>query len=309
MQASGRVCTLKPNRIGLAFIALAIVMLLAAINYGNNLVFFISFLLIALMGNSAWQTRRQLRACTLHLGDIPPRHAGDSGSWSIRIESSMTNPALAIRPVEDESSTALVRNVQPGVPCICPLSLAPHARGYVPAPDIEIATNYPIGLWTARCRFTPSTVMQWVYPRLQGTLPLPGTAGDDTSNEHPNPMPHTQTEFDHLRAYVPGDPLAHVAFKQWAKTGNLLTRQHAAEPDNGGEYLLDFNQVPGNTEERLEQLAVWVTWLNAHQERYILRLPGQPDLSGPGLGQQRLCLEALTRFRPPPIGMTEGRGS
>ncbi|ANJ66404.1 hypothetical protein A9404_02525 [Halothiobacillus diazotrophicus] len=309
MQASGRVCTLKPNRIGLAFIALAIVMLLAAINYGNNLVFFISFLLIALMGNSAWQTRRQLRACTLHLGDIPPRHAGDSGSWSIRIESSMTNPALTIRPLDDTPAPTLIRNVQAGVPCPCSLTLASRSRGYHSAPDVEIATNYPIGLWTARCRFSPSGVMQWVYPRLHGSLPLPGTAGENKSPEHPNPAPLTQTEFDHLRAYVPGDPLAHVAFKQWAKTGNLVTRQHAAESGIGREYVLDFNQIPGQTEQRLEQLAAWIVELSVHQAPYILRLPGQPDHPGLGAEHQRRTLEVLTRFRLAQHPYTQGEGS
>jgi hypothetical protein len=71
---------IRPRRFALGLAVITGAMLLAAINYGNNLIFLIAFMMIALMVNSAWQGWRALSAVTARV--IPPemRPAGTPGS-------------------------------------------------------------------------------------------------------------------------------------------------------------------------------------------------------------------------------------
>jgi len=300
MAVAAKQCSLKPNWIGLAFIVLAIAMLLAAINYGNNLVFFISFLLISLMGNSAWQTRRQLKSCQIHTGAIPPRYAGEPGIWPVVLESALNNPAIAIRIDEDGAQAPLIQSVLIGMQVEISLTLAPSVRGWHAAPDIMIGTNYPIGLWTAQCRIVTPQTRQWVYPRPRGNQPLPCAPQAETTPQ-PAAMTTAQddTHFDHLRPYVPGDPMSRLAFKQWARTGQLVTQHWVGTLGRTQEITLDYSRMSGDHEVRLEQLAQWIERLSQTQDCFVLRLPGQMERRGSGAGHRRDCLEALTVFQTP----------
>lgn len=297
MAIDHRHCSLRPNRIGLAFIVLAIAMLLAAINYGNNLVFFISFLLISLMGNSAWQTRRQLNGCRIQTQAIPASFAGDTGIWPVVLTSTLNNPALTILVRDGGMEAALNRSVMAGSPTRCTLPLAPRIRGRHPAPDIQIGTNYPIGLWTARCRVSSPECPRWVYPQPRGHHPLP-PAPNASEGAKPQRRIDDETEFDHLRPYVPGDPFNRLAFKQWAKTGLLVTQHREADSKMSGKYIIDYNDVPGGIETRLEQMALWIENLSQRRLSFTLRLPGHGDRVGKGDRHRQACLEALAVFRP-----------
>lgn len=299
MRTSATRCTLRPNRIGLGFIVLAIAMLLAAINYGNNLVFFISFLLIALMGNSAWQTRRQLKSCHVSAKEIPRRFAGALGAWPLVLHSDLNNPAIGVRLDEVDATEALTLSVLVGVPTTVSLPLAPRLRGRHRVPKIILSTHYPIGLWTAQCRLSVPTMIQWVYPKPQGDRPLPQGTGPGSVTSTPH---QADTHFDHLRPYTSGDPFNRLAFKQWAKTGQLVTQHWVGEHGDDQNHILDYDRLGGDPEARLEQLAQWIEQLSDQNQLFSLRLPGQADQKGQGPAHRQQCLESLTVFREPPPG-------
>ncbi|HQT42747.1 MAG TPA: hypothetical protein PLD79_02050, partial [Halothiobacillus sp.] len=115
---------------------MAIAMLLAAINYGNNLIFFISFLLIALMGNSAWQTHRQLKGCDIAVRGIAARYAPRPGSWALKLDSKLQNPAITLRA---EGAEPLVLAVSAGKSILVNLPLPALPRGRHRTPTIILS--------------------------------------------------------------------------------------------------------------------------------------------------------------------------
>ncbi|MHB8920000.1 MAG: DUF58 domain-containing protein [Halothiobacillus sp.] len=288
--------TLKPNKIGVGFIILAIAMLLAAINYGNNLVFFISFLLIALMGNSAWQTHRQLKGCDIAVRSIAARYAPRPGSWAIKLDSKLQNPAITLCT---EGAEPLVLAVSAGKSILVNLPLPALPRGRHPAPTIILSTHYPIGLWTAEKCWNFPTHPQWVYPEPRGDAPLPHSVHPTGKAEPQAALFGGDEYFDHLRAYVAGDNLSRIAFKHFAKTGQLVTQHWENEHRNSGEIRIDFNELSGNLEEKLQQITQWILWLSAKQTPFTLLLPGQAEMSGTDATHQKNCLEALASFRAP----------
>lgn len=286
---------LKPNKIGFGFIALSIAMLLAAINYGNNLVFFISFLLMALMGNSAWQTRRQLKSCRIQALNPPPRFDGEDGKWPLQIESDLNNPSILARAGEAEPLTI---SLAAGQVELVTLPLSPMPRGRYAAPDAVLSTRYPIGLWTAECRWSSLPHWQWVYPKPMGEAPLPTTALPAHAEDVDVSLQSGDDQFDHLRPYVPGDTFSRIAFKHYAKSGQLVTQHWQSSDAVHDEIILDYSTLTGGTEARLQQLARWILSLAADHHAFTLKLPGEPDRQGADAVHVTKCLEALTLFSP-----------
>ena len=286
---------LRPNKIGFGFIALSIAMLLAAINYGNNLVFFISFLLLALMGNSAWQTRRHLKSCQIQPLSPPPRFDGEVGAWPIQIESSLTNPSIHAQAGEAEPLTL---NLTAGRTELVELALHPMPRGRYATPDVVLSTRYPIGLWTAETRWASLPYWQWVYPKPVGEAPLPTNVLPAHAENADVSLQSGDDQFDHLRTYVPGDALSRIAFKHYARSGQLVTQHWQSSEAIHDEIILDYGQLTGRTEVRLQQLARWILTLAADQRPFTLKLPGEADRQGADSTHVTRCLETLTLFSP-----------
>lgn len=290
---------IRPNKIGLGFIALAIAMLLAAINYGNNLVFFISFLLLSLMGNSAWQTRRHLKSCQIQPLNPPVRFDSEDGAWPIHIESRMNNPSVLIQTLSQRKQTPpLQLNLAAGQIKRIELPLLPMPRGRYAMPDVVVLTRYPIGLWTAQARWACIEHMQWVYPKPEGDLPLPTHAKPAQAELAAAARSSGDEQFDHLRAYVPGDALSKIAFKHYARSGQLVTQHWESNEAANEKIILDYNALSGSTEARLRQLTRWVLWLSADHRPFTLKLPGIADQQGMDSTHVTRCLEALTLFSP-----------
>lgn len=288
---------LRPNKIGFGFIALSIAMLLAAINYGNNLVFFISFLLLALMGNSAWQTRRYLKSCAIAPLTPPPRFEGEKGIWPVQIESRLNNPSILAQAGHAEPLTL---NLTAGQRVRIELPLTPMPRGRHTTPAVILSTRYPIGLWTAQTHCPSTPHWEWVYPKPLGEAPLPTNVQPAHAKDADVSLQSGDDQFDHLRAYAPGDALSRIAFKHYARSGQLVTQHWQSSETKHDEIILDYNQLTGSTEVRLQQLARWVLSLGADHRPFTLKLPGEADRHGAGSSHVTRCLEALTLFSPSP---------
>ncbi len=290
---------IRPNKIGFGFIALSIAMLLAAINYGNNLVFFISFLLLALMGNSAWQTRRHLKSCQIQPLSPPPRFDGEAGAWPVQIESSLNNPSIHIQAInQNGEAEPLTLNLTAGRTERVELPLPPMPRGRYATPDVVLSTRYPIGLWTAETRWASLPHWQWVYPKPVGEAPLPANVLPAHAENADVSLQSGDDQFDHLRTYVPGDALSRIAFKHYARSGQLVTQHWHSSEAIHDEIILDYSQLSGNTEMRLQQLTRWILSLAADHRAFTLKLPGESDRHGADSTHVTHCLEALTLFSP-----------
>lgn len=285
---------IRPNKIGLAFILLAITMLAAAINYGNNIIFFISFLFVSLLINSAWQTWRSLAAAQVSIHPIPPHFAGDTTHTTLRVQASLPNPAvtLVLDEVEIQPLGWATGESEHQI------SLPPYPRGAHPAPRWQLTSRFPLGLWTATRTLPAELALHWVYPRRIGSHAYSFVATPGDTSDAPLAAVGEE-EFDHLRPYHPGDPLSRIAFKSYARTGQLVSQQWAGQAQmNPGLPLLDFASIPGNTEQRLSQLSAWIDERAEGNRPFILRLPGQPDRVGHDSAHRLACWQALARFEP-----------
>lgn len=288
---------IRPRRFGLGVLAVTAAMLIAAINYGNNLIFLLAFAMLALIVNSAWQGWRALGS--LRVAPHPPemRPAGATGDWALQLSSRPGLPAVGLS-LDDHSVTPV--SLPPGETTIAALVLPPAPRGYLPLPDVTISSRFPLGLWEIERRLVPD-LGQWLYPApVEEPSHAVRPADESTTGGRHQP----DGDPTHLRAYQPGDPLRRIVFRHYAKTGRLVSRQTEGEAQPQEPIVIDYDHYRGPRETRLSAMTARLFALAEADEPWTLRLPGVRPVSASGNGirarrAQREALRELARFGRP----------
>jgi len=288
--ASRRIYIL-PTRAGFGFGVLALVMLLAGLNYANSLALLLTFLLVATMlvgMHDCHATLRSLRVLELRTGEC---FATASAALQFQLENDAPVPRLALQldcGGELAPAFALAAGSQMAVHC----HFTPARRGRERLPRVQLSTSAPLGLFRAwTWLYLDSEVL--VYPHPAGARALPHSAdlrvGLDQSGSS------GEEEWAGLRPYQPADGLKRVAWKLVARGGPFLVAQYQGA--SGPSRQLDFNALTDlDTEARLSQLTAWVLECDQSGEPYGLKLPGLEIPLGGGPAQRRATLQALALF-------------
>jgi uncharacterized protein (DUF58 family) len=280
-----------PTRAGVAFGALLLLMLLAGLNYANSLALFLTFLLAAFALVVMQQCHRNLLGVQVVSVSAPAVFAAGPGALHV----TLANGSRLARPH--------LEGCLPGEPYVVvdlpahgrqllTLPLPALRRGIVRVERLRLATSHPCGLFRA-WTWVHTPIQMWVYPRPQGSLPMP-LQGGQKPGKHPRPESGAE-EWAGLRPFRHGDSPRSVDWKAYAREGALLVKQYGHESSE--LRLFDFGQLRiADTEARLSQLARWVVDAEAHEERYGLILPAArlPPARGPE--HRHRCLVALASF-------------
>lgn len=193
----------------------------------------------------------------------------------------------------------------PGAQIRVLIALVPMRRGVLHFESTVMQRPDPLGLVNALCVLgNPGTLL--VLPRRYrvpdlalgsqrryqpGGLNLAGSVGDSR-------------EFLSLRDYCAGDPLRHIHWRSWARTGRPIVRQFHDEFFNRQALILDTFAEGGAAFEDAVSLAASFI-LNRHESDALtdLLLVGARALqahSGRGLGSTARLLELLACAQPAP---------
>lgn len=284
---------MRPRRFGLGILVVTAAILVAAINYGNNLIFLLAFIMLALMINSAWQGRRALASVQIRALPPPMRPANTHGELTVSLVSRPGLPALRLGL--GDTSDAVITNLAPGERKTVELGLPPAPRGFLRVPGITLRTDYPLGLWQMEYRHQPR-IGQWLHPAA-----IEGPLRDDHQSTVENHGDDDVSDGDptQLRDYQPGDPLRRIAFHHYAKTRRLVSRQVEGESRPAEPMLIDYHHYLGSQEDRLSAMTRDLRALSQADKPWTLRLPRQLPVSAQGAAGRtplRQALERLARF-------------
>src|SRR5690606_16451787 len=107
-----------------------------------------------------------------------------------------------------------------------------------------------------------------------------------------------EEDFAGFRRFQAGDSPRHVAWKAYARSGELYSKQFAGA-DTSSQWL-DYDEIPAtDVERRLSVLARWIVDADRTGRDYGLRLPGTEFPPAHGDAHRHRCLEALALFEAP----------
>lgn len=287
-----------PSRHGFLFAAVLLMMLLGAINYLLSLGFMLTFMLVALAFNGMLYTFRNLARLRVSAGRVQPVFAGESAMFILTLANSEDYPRYAIGIARERLARdgATYTDVPPRGSADLAVRIPAEHRGKLYPGRLTLYTRYPLGLYYA-WSYVHADVACVVYPRpAPAGLPLPeavSAAGSGMTGGHGH------EDFSGLRAYRPGDPPRHVAWKAAARGQGLFTKQFSGQAAR--EVWLAWEWLPPrmDVEEKLSCLTRWVLDAHAQQLSYGLRLPGMDIALGSGEAHRHRCLEALALFESP----------
>ncbi|HEX5277502.1 MAG TPA: DUF58 domain-containing protein [Fluviicoccus sp.] len=279
------------TRYGGFFALLLLCLFIAGINYANNLLLGMCFLLGSLSVIAIHHTYGNLSGLRVETRGAIPAFAGELAGFTIRL----SNPdkriyySLSLHwadAVEDIDRIDQSREVT--------LYLRAGARGRFHPPRLRINTTYPLGLlraWT----WLELDMSAIIYPAPIASEVMPVGEGSTEDAAESRRRRAGQEDFEALRTFVPGDPLAHVSWKHLARGQGMLVKTYS-EPVSGSDTL-DYAALHGmDRENRLSRLAWWVERLHQQQQPYALKLPGRLIPVSQGTAHRGECLEALALF-------------
>ncbi len=283
---------IMPTRIGMYFAFLIVAMVMAGINYQNSLVFALAFLLASLFMVAMLHTYRNLSGLTLSAGGGRSAFAGEDAEFTVvltrmgdRVYEALylgwNTKLLSEADLVEEEEVRIKSYVET------------KRRGRLNPGRMLIQTFYPLGLFRA-WSWVDLDMRTIVYPRpiAGGTLPSSTTTSDE---EGELVLREGAEDFYGLREYQPGDPIRHIAWKAYARSEKLITKQYAAYADK--RVWLDWDHFAGlDRESRLSRLCHWAVQLHATHDEYGLKLPGLEIQPSRGDDHHESILTALALF-------------
>lgn len=277
-----------PTKPGLFFGFITFLMLVASLNFNNNMGLMMTFLLVGLAQVAMYRVFFNLKSLTIESVTTKPVFAGEKAIFSIHLTSIESKYDICIE--KNKSKQQLLELPAEQVKSIqCQLTTT--TRGWIICGKIKIYTSYPFGLFFAWI-WTNLDTKCLVYPTPENSPPaLPFHAQSEGKT---NVIIHGD-EFHGLKPFQSGDSMRLIAWKRTAQTGELISREF--QQNQGEKLLLDFSQILlKDTEQKLSRLTAWVLLAKQQQLDYCLKLP--QFNSGFGYSNQHHldCLKALALF-------------
>ncbi len=289
--------TTRPTRVGYILFISIFAMLVASTNYGNNMAYILTFVLMGIVPVSFLGTRNNLKGLEIQNVMPQPAFAGSRVRFTMELHNSLSGHRHGIYLTFPGATSAADLfgpfDVAPHSSTTAEITIPAEHRGRFSLSDIIILTIFPLGLYRAWTPL-PASKTYIVYPKPGGYLPWPEpeihTEGDGEGS-------HLKggDDFVGTRPYRLGESMRHIDWKAVARGRPMSVKEFTG--GGSGQLWFDFTNV-GNldTEERLSQLTRWVLEADERGSFFGLRLGGKIIDLGSGSGHTLKCLGALALF-------------
>ncbi len=296
-QLTARDIYILPTKEGLIFALLVLLLLSAAINFNNSLIFFCTFLLAGIGIISMHMTQQNLLNLQFSSGHIKPVFYGQHLAIPLMVSqyskknTTGSRYSIAVQFARQASSCQELTDVPADDKVSLTLSALTTERGYFELPPISISTLYPLGLFRAWSNIQLSSDAV-IYP--QPAKPQPHQAQAGENNEGQGTMGRGFDDFSGFKSYQPGESLKHIHWKAYAREQGLLSKTFCG--GNNQHYWLDWQDLKGDEETRLSLLCRYIIDAEQRGEHYGLILPGKRIAIAQGEAHYHHCLKALAVF-------------
>ncbi len=282
-----------PNRNTIGLGAVLLGMWYAGASQSNGAAYLLCFMLVGIAIVSAVHAWANLRGIAIEADPIRPVFAGEEFVVKLHARSEQHRPRFGVKVrARGAARPAELGTVPAESSAAAELAVIAKQRGFYPALRVEIASNYPLGFFTASRR----VVIQqphFIYPEPTGARPLPVSPAP---SRHARDGHRTEgDDFGGVRAWRAGESQRHIDWKAAARGQPLLVKQWFGDTDKTlhfeWEMLSDLD-----AEARLSQLARWIVMAERGGASYGLRLPGFTGKPSRGEAHYHTCLRALAQF-------------
>ena len=285
-----------PSRSGLALLSLLLVQLLIAINYENNLVYALVFLLATVMVITIHLTFANLYLITITGIQNTPIFLEESGAVLLKVTTRSHRRYDVL--FKNGDTQALLQHIDPLDSSVVSITVTPTKRGLFNLGRLRVETEYPFGLLQCWSWIDVGKPL-WVYPR---PLTPPVISQSEASTSENSAIAPSQSGDDlyAFRPYRSGDPIKNIHWPSVARGGEPQITVMASN-SWGDPQTLDFDDYPGvDVETRLSWLCARVLAASRENLTYGLKLPLMNLAPSSGTHHRDKALVMLAQFEQNP---------
>jgi uncharacterized protein (DUF58 family) len=282
-----------PTRLGVGYAALLFAMLLAGLNYANNLALALTFLLAAAGWVAMHACHRNLKGLSITPAGTRAPFAGAAAEFAFTLAAPAAHEDIVLVAGGRRAGAA---SVAPGRAALARVQLPTSRRGRVRLGRLRLESRFPLGLFTAWTWLHPD-VDCLVYPRPAAAGAAGPPPAADAGAAHDG-RARGEEDFAGLVPFRPGDAPRRIAWKAWARGGELQVKAFTGAAR--APVMLDLEDAPGtDLEARLARLARWIVDAERRGDRYGVRAGREELRPGGGLAHRNRCLALLATYRLP----------
>jgi len=280
-----------PTPAGLIYGLLLTILLVAGINYQNNLIYALTFLLGTVFVLGTWYTYSNMAGLRFSARGLNPVFSGNPAFFSLRIEAPDSDPRFHLHISTELGEIHRVASVDANGAELTWSEPTLH-RGYRLPERLTLVSRAPLGLF--RC---------WAYLWLEAKVivyPKPlSQVASVMSSEEQGARKHSGSaqaqEFDGFRPYREGDNRKQIHWPSYAKGQPMQTKEQPKMLDL--QVWIDWDTFAGGAEHKLSAMCARVLELASQNRRYGIRLPGLSVAPDRGDVHRESCLRSLALFR------------
>ncbi|MFL5385065.1 MAG: DUF58 domain-containing protein [Longimicrobiaceae bacterium] len=291
---------LKFSRAGSLFTVGTLVLGLAAVGTGNNLLYLVLGAMLGFITLSGWMSEQMIRR--LEVRRRPPRGltAGVRGRIVYEVRNAKRRlPSLAVEVGDAGQGRAWIAALDPGAAATVRAEAGWTKRGVYPLETVTLATSFPFGLFRKeRDLELPGEAVVW--PRHDLALREPRPAGERIrrAGETYAGAAGARGEYRGLRPYRPGDDPRDVHWKTTARAGQPVVREYERDRSSALWICLDLRAPAGDeAEAALEVAASLAAAAERRGDPFALATGEARVPPGNGPAQLERVLDALARAR------------
>lgn len=282
-----------PTRAGVGFLCMALGLLLAAINYENNMLFALAFIIVGLFLVCILHTYTNLAGLNLrHLGAeaVFSGHHAEFKFLLTRAGDRQYHSIALGWPESDLAVTSLVDEHNSKVSLFVPV----EQRGRMKMGRLKVESRYPLGIFRA-WTWLDFNANCLVYPKPLNAFDQAAatTATHDSGNYL---LADGNEEFAGFAAYQPGDSLNLISWRNVARGLPTMTEQYQSAADRR-VWIEWRDEDRSRVELALSRMCFQVLQADNNRIEYGLRLPGTELVPAVGAGHRLRALESLALFQ------------
>jgi uncharacterized protein (DUF58 family) len=280
-----------PTAFGWAYGVLLFILLIGAVNYQNNLVFLLTFILAIIGMVSACEAHGNILNLSIKLIDVEDSEAGRDAKVAILVESCHKKRFGILMGFAGQQTIQLGKLPVESTSFIIPISST--KRGYFSLPPLIISSIYPFGIFRV-WSYAFFDEHYYVYPHAENPDYWPAPEPHQQGNKM-----HTTGDdeyYDLKSVENPWSDPKMIAWKIAAKgQGWFLKRMHSHDIDH---WLFKLSDLQGNNiETKLANLAYWLQTAEANGQIYGLAIGDTMIPIAQGKEHLQQCLRQLAVYQ------------
>jgi len=247
---------IRITKVGLWYVLFSVVVAIGATNTGNNALYMVLAVMLALLVVSGVVSRQNVRRLAVDLEPPDELFANRPAAFRFALHNrgGLLPRWCLLFSLSSAGTPRLVPYLPRGRASRGEIELILPRRGRQPLPAVHVASLFPFGFFRKGVRYRSAGEVL-VFPELYAAA-AERPDGESDFGETPSRHPGWGHDLHALRAFRQGDDPRRVHWKQTARTGGLIFMERESEENRRLSILLDngAGDLAGEAAPRFERL-------------------------------------------------------